>query len=571
MSKRKACFSFNLSRHLVATPLLLCLALQGCATNPNTGQNPVKKTLKDTFASDDPCASDGRNVGILIGSLVGAFVGNKIGDGKVAGTLIGLGLGGALGAFIGSEVDKRQCELSKIEKKYGLQMEVMPIAVANASGSSNSNSSSTTKEGSLQKIGLSVSVVDQEGKPQFNSGADVMQPDAKLHFNEIAKQYSAKDQAAQIAVGKPETEKNKIYEELRKKRILLIGHTDDTGNTKTNAELSERRAKTVARLFKSQGVEESQLYYQGAGETMPIADNATPEGRAKNRRVEIVDLTNEDAFKLYLQNRRAKTEYYRPVQENDDQTLIAAQSNNDQPNTKAKGKASKFIDKSQTLKTNATDKSVVAVKEKPVSGVKPNGISQLKDAGRLQVDFGGEPVTEKTTNINVGKLDSEKPKFSLISEAKASNLGQISSCRFDRPRDVGAVKSLKDGVSYATSDYLPGVYNSSWAGQVNGHLVALTHVAVLRDGNMLARKPDLLIYTDYKGNSNTKSNYSSSPDVNVYKGDKAMLYRVFDTGPVRCMDIVIPNESPKEAVDSKIYYNKSNSLYSTSFNPKLAK
>src|SRR5205823_2690461 len=95
--------------------------------------------------------------------------------------------------------------------------------------------------------------------------------------------------------------------------ILLVGHTDDTGSSELNAALSERRARAIARLFYDHGVPIAQVYYQGAGETLPIADNRTEPGRARNRRVEIVDLPDEAALVAYLQDRTPRLEHYRPA------------------------------------------------------------------------------------------------------------------------------------------------------------------------------------------------------------------------------------------------------------------
>jgi OmpA-OmpF porin, OOP family len=64
------------------------------------------------------------------------------------------------------------------------------------------------------------------------------------------------------------------------------GHTDNVGGDGPNQTLSERRAKAVAAFLASKGVDAKSLTTKGYGETAPIADNATPEGRAKNRRIE---------------------------------------------------------------------------------------------------------------------------------------------------------------------------------------------------------------------------------------------------------------------------------------------
>jgi OOP family OmpA-OmpF porin len=71
------------------------------------------------------------------------------------------------------------------------------------------------------------------------------------------------------------------------KRILVWGHTDSIGTEAYNQGLSERRANAVAAYLEGKGVTRDRMTIQGFGETQPVASNATREGRAQNRRVEI--------------------------------------------------------------------------------------------------------------------------------------------------------------------------------------------------------------------------------------------------------------------------------------------
>ncbi|HEX5854658.1 MAG TPA: OmpA family protein, partial [Thermoanaerobaculia bacterium] len=73
----------------------------------------------------------------------------------------------------------------------------------------------------------------------------------------------------------------------------IEGYTDSTGKPEANRKLSEARARSVCEFLKQQGVAGSRLAYQGLGHASPVADNATKEGRAKNRRVEIVATQGE--------------------------------------------------------------------------------------------------------------------------------------------------------------------------------------------------------------------------------------------------------------------------------------
>jgi OmpA-OmpF porin, OOP family len=69
--------------------------------------------------------------------------------------------------------------------------------------------------------------------------------------------------------------------------IIAVGHTDATGPDGYNQKLSVARSEAVKAYLVSKGIEKSRVYTEGKGETQPVADNKTKEGRAQNRRVEI--------------------------------------------------------------------------------------------------------------------------------------------------------------------------------------------------------------------------------------------------------------------------------------------
>ncbi|MBU2876045.1 OmpA family protein [Aliiglaciecola lipolytica] len=85
---------------------------------------------------------------------------------------------------------------------------------------------------------------------------------------------------------------NKIIDAVRRfpaSNILVTGHTDATGSAELNLDLSKNRAKTVADFMTKVGnIDDSRIESQGFGKEKPVASNETPEGRAQNRRVEIL-------------------------------------------------------------------------------------------------------------------------------------------------------------------------------------------------------------------------------------------------------------------------------------------
>ena len=101
----------------------------------------------------------------------------------------------------------------------------------------------------------------------FDFDQDTVKPESKPALDEIAK----------VLAAKPEL------------RLKIVGHTDDTGGQAYNLDLSTRRAASVsAALVGGYGIDPARLSFEGAGLSRPIKSNDTDEGRAKNRRVELV-------------------------------------------------------------------------------------------------------------------------------------------------------------------------------------------------------------------------------------------------------------------------------------------
>jgi len=109
-------------------------------------------------------------------------------------------------------------------------------------------------------------VITMPGGVLFASGKDALLP-------------AAQDKLGQVA----EALKNQ-----GEHKIVVEGHTDSQGSDSSNQLLSERRAQAVTSFLVARGVASAQIRAEGVGESRPVADNASPEGRANNRRVEIV-------------------------------------------------------------------------------------------------------------------------------------------------------------------------------------------------------------------------------------------------------------------------------------------
>ena len=102
----------------------------------------------------------------------------------------------------------------------------------------------------------------------FNTGKADILPDSESTLSEIVK----------------------LMQQDAALKLRVEGHTDNQGNASANQALSEKRAQSVVAWLTAHGVPAARLTAKGFGQTKPVADNSTEEGRAKNRRVELAKL-----------------------------------------------------------------------------------------------------------------------------------------------------------------------------------------------------------------------------------------------------------------------------------------
>ena len=79
-----------------------------------------------------------------------------------------------------------------------------------------------------------------------------------------------------------------IYIQIRHNNIVIEGHSDAAGGESYNQMLSVKRAQAVANVLAERGIPPSRIHVVGHDESQPIASNDTSEGRAQNRRVELI-------------------------------------------------------------------------------------------------------------------------------------------------------------------------------------------------------------------------------------------------------------------------------------------
>ncbi len=540
----------------------------GCATTLGQSNDDLTTKMRQTFASDDPCSDNARNIGIAGGVLMGLILGNSLGDGKSGALAAGALMGGLVGGLIGSDIDRKRCELSKVAKQYDLDMifsainangEVLETGVVQSKAADSANLKATM-------MGNTVTVRDKDGAAgHFESGSDQLTPKAREYFAAITAQYSGEKMLAGQTDPKRREE---LVEQLAQRRLFLIGHTDDTGSSQLNATLSERRAKAVAGYLKQQGLPESTLYFQGAGETLPIADNRTDTGRAINRRVEIVEVSDEASFKKYLHARKPNYHFYRPTD-----IAAATGGNINKPEAKATKVTTAIANSTAPAKLEKQSK-VAASSQKSktltVAGVRAPAASATTAKTPI-FNFGGAPYSALQATLNVGAVSPEKSGFSLIPKAYADDTVVMSDCTRDRPRAAGAVKSLRDGATYKTSEHMPQLFGKTWAGDVNGNLVVINHLAVLRDGGTPANLPELKVYAQYKPGASKKPELNEEPLVNSYLVGKGVLYRMFPRGDagLKCADVLFATDGSTTAKAGKLVYTSGAADYVADFKPQL--
>jgi outer membrane protein OmpA-like peptidoglycan-associated protein len=158
-----------------------------------------------------------------------------------AGIILGAAVGGAAGAIIGQQMDRQAREIEQ-----------------------------TVEGAKVERVGEGL-VVTFESGILFDFDSAELRPEARRNLEALARSLQ----------NYPNTD------------VVIIGHTDSIGSEAYNQRLSERRAQAAANYLISLGVAPNRIRTMGRGETDPVADNGTPEGRQRNRRVEVVIYANE--------------------------------------------------------------------------------------------------------------------------------------------------------------------------------------------------------------------------------------------------------------------------------------
>ena len=182
--------------------------------------------------------------GALFGAMLGAGIGAVTGGGnKTKAAVIGAAVGATAGGLIGNQLDKQEAELRAQLANDGITI---------------------TNTGESLIVSLPQDIT-------FDTDSFAVRPGLRSDLGKVADNL----------VRYPGS------------TVQVVGHTDNEGEASYNLGLSQRRADAVGDILQSGGVTFDRLLITGKGEESPVASNLSPEGRAQNRRVDIIVIPNQ--------------------------------------------------------------------------------------------------------------------------------------------------------------------------------------------------------------------------------------------------------------------------------------
>jgi outer membrane protein OmpA-like peptidoglycan-associated protein len=192
-------------------------------------------TTLDPYTGQEKTSSATK--GAVAGAAAGAAVG-AIARGDRRSVLIGAGIGALAGGVVGNYMDQQEAALRARLEGSGV---------------------SVTRAGQQITLNMPGNITFATNSADVTSG-----------FYEVLNSVSL------------------VLAEFEQTYVDVVGHTDSTGSLAYNQELSVRRADSVGDYLQGQGIAPARFIISGVGPSFPVAPNATAEGRALNRRVEIV-------------------------------------------------------------------------------------------------------------------------------------------------------------------------------------------------------------------------------------------------------------------------------------------
>ena len=225
-------FRFSLT-YLLALLLLVSnfAQAQDGPRTVNTKRTGMSKTVKGGII--------GGLGGAVVGGVAGRLIGGKSGTAK--GAIIGAVVGGTAGALIGRKMDKAAAALRR-----------------------------DLEGATVERVGEGIKITFASGI-LFATNSASLTPEATGNM----------------------TQMSETLQKYVDTKVVIEGHTDNSGSDAINQPLSQRRAQAVANSLTASGVDGSRITATGYGSTQPVADNTSVDGKAKNRRVEVAIFADE--------------------------------------------------------------------------------------------------------------------------------------------------------------------------------------------------------------------------------------------------------------------------------------
>ena len=329
--------------------------------------------------------------------------------------------------------------------------------------------------------------------------------------------------------------------------LVVVGHSDASGSAEFNFELSHRRAVAAAQALYRSGVSPDRITVAGSGETQPIADNETEVGRARNRRIEILEYPDGETPAELVAGA------YRPMSL---QEAVAAERRAAEMAAAAARDA---------LEGNST-------KQRAVAGTRRTEASPF--------DFGGAPTAQPVEGLAalVGTIKGPSiwDRLNPLRPARASETIEsldfaCITAEFQEPEfQEGLVR--EDNASDLSGPWVSklGLYGTAWAGRVNGQLVTLADMAVLAEGTP-ETAPTLYVHREYRGGT-AGADIKARGAATATLGEEGLLYRAYfeeDAWPVRCIDLVFDRTNPGTFRHGRLYYENYGRVYAATYKPEF--
>lgn len=213
----------------------------------------VALVLSTGCATNDP--NQRAKTGAAVGAVAGAVLGHQLHDKN--GRFVGAAVGALTGVAVGGYLDEQQ---RRLERELAPERQNNDIR--------------------LIRIDEETLKLELDSESTFAVNSSTVKPTFKTSLAKVSN----------------------VIAEYGRTAVHVVGHTDSTGTTSYNQQLSEKRSNSVGSHLAAGGVNRDRMRLTGRGESLPVASNTTSQGRDANRRVEIyikpiVEGRENDAFR----------------------------------------------------------------------------------------------------------------------------------------------------------------------------------------------------------------------------------------------------------------------------------